>query len=72
MLFFLIFSDQSIVGPKDVVEKVGGLASFKCKLPQDGAPVLWMHKPIRNMQNLNGMYELGTYVLAVVLLFLEL
>ena len=31
------------MGPKDVYEKSGGSASFKCKLPYDGAPVVWMH-----------------------------
>ena len=38
-----MFSDQSIVGPKDANEKVGGSASFKCKLPHTGAPIVWMH-----------------------------
>ena len=31
------------MAPKDIYEKIGGTASFRCKLPNDGAPVLWMH-----------------------------
>ena len=34
---------ESAMGPKDVYEEIGGSASFKCKLPYEGAPVAWMH-----------------------------
>ena len=33
----------SIAALKDVYEHVGGSASFKYKLPHDGAPIEWIH-----------------------------
>ena len=58
---------------KDVSECIGGSATFKCKLPYEGAPVEWIHNgkriyPEKNPQK----YEIITDGLSKVLVIKNL
>ena len=58
---------------KDVSERIGGSATFKCKLPYEGAPVEWIHNGIQIFPDKNPeKYEIITDGLFKVLVIKNL